>query len=360
MVPLPRDPPHSGHGVAFPRAARVALILNGYSLLALFVGAVELALGGFVAWTSIAALARRRAAGEGLDASRFTLPALAAGVLLGVSVAGWPLLYLMLDSYVPQWIDVMCIQGVAKIGSRSVGAAAWLPTLVQALQVTKPLLVFAMGAALLLHLSNRATRTDPLTGRLTRLLAAAGLLAVLDASAQIAYVTIPKQEQSLADGCCVIATSFVGSESSAEATTRRRLLAAGFFVSTVAMAAWSFAAARGSALSSRSALPLFAATVASLPLGVIFLREVAAPAFLGRPDHACAYCLVSKAPFGLVAAVSYLLGAFATGWACVLRLAGTTDETREALPERSARLLRVGCAGWLVAAVVTAVPLVVA
>ena len=58
---------------------------------------------------------------------------------VGLGLASWPLLYLLLQSYVPEWPDVMCIYGVTRVGAGSVGASRFLPGLVTALQVLKPL-----------------------------------------------------------------------------------------------------------------------------------------------------------------------------------------------------------------------------
>src|SRR5262245_41954295 len=183
--------PRIARGPPARRSPAGTMILNAYSVLALFVGAVEGVLGLLVAAAAARALARRRrdrAAGEASQEPAAALLLLAAAALLAVSLASWPLLYLLLGSYVPVWRDVMCIQGVARIGSGSVGPAGWLPLLVQALQVTKPLLVFVTGAWLVLHLLDRRTRTAPLWGRVLGVIAAGGLLAAVDAGAMVAYV----------------------------------------------------------------------------------------------------------------------------------------------------------------------------
>src|SRR5262249_49616077 len=122
-----------------------------------------------------------------------------------LNLLSWPLFYLLLQSYVPEWEGVMCIYGVTRIGAGSVGPARFLPPLVTALQAVKPALVFLSGAWFVLYLINRGTRTAPLTGRVHLLVLAAGLLGVADAAAEGAYLVIPKKEVFLSTGCCTAA-----------------------------------------------------------------------------------------------------------------------------------------------------------
>src|SRR5262249_43023551 len=127
---------------------------------------------------------------------------LLAGLLLLLDVLSWPLFYLLLQSYVAEWPGVMCVYGVSRIGTGSIGAARFLPTLVTVLQAAKPVLVFLSGAWFVLYLLNRRTRTAPLTGRVLGLVLAAGLLALGDAAAELTSLAIPKKEEFLSGGCC--------------------------------------------------------------------------------------------------------------------------------------------------------------
>ncbi|MGA2033503.1 MAG: hypothetical protein ABSG68_14705, partial [Thermoguttaceae bacterium] len=96
------------------------MIVNKYSVLWLFLSALGLALAGALVATAAWA-ARRIAARSGgeLDASRAErsqhLATLVATVALALLVIGWPLLYAMLDSFVPEIPGAMCIYGVTKV-----------------------------------------------------------------------------------------------------------------------------------------------------------------------------------------------------------------------------------------------------
>src|SRR5947209_8905930 len=184
------------------------MILNTYAVLDVFLSLLRVALGLLVLWVGVSALwtwLRRPPGPEGRKEleDRGYLLFLLAGLLLALNVLSWPVFYLLLQSYVPEWGDsVMCIYGVTKIGLGSLGPSRFLPTLVTALQATKPILIFLSGAWFVLYLVNRRTHTAPLTGRVLLLLLVSGLLAVADAAAESAYLFIPKKEEFLSSGCC--------------------------------------------------------------------------------------------------------------------------------------------------------------
>ncbi len=349
------------------------MILNAYAVLAIFVGLIELGLAVVVVRLSMSALARRRRAlstSNSLETSesRASLLLLVAFALLGASIASWPLLYLLLASYIPSWFGVMCIQGVGKVGTGSEGASGWLPTLVRTLEFTKPALVFATGAWLVLHVANRRTRTAPLEGRVLGALLVVGALAAIDAGAQLAYVGIPKQERFLANGCCTVpqeladraATFGISIVEVAPALFTKTSLVIAFYALTGALvigSRWAaVASTRPTPKSERwtgwSSDALTIAAAASLPVAVLFLSNVAAPAFLGLPDHRCAHCLLTSSPLALVAIASYLVGAFATGWAGVAGRFARDDETAASLPAQRRRLLDVASFGYLTSLVV--------
>src|SRR5579885_440917 len=185
------------------------MILNAYAVLDAFVSLLRLGLGlsilylGAFAWRT---WRRNRESVNGPSSEdRLHLLLLLAGVMLWLNVLSWPTFYLLLQSYVPEWPGVMCIYGVTRIGTGSIGPSRFLPSLVTALQTMKPILVFLSGAWFVLHLINRRTRTAPWTGRVLALLLLSGLLGIADAAIEIAYLVIPKKEQFLSVGCCTIA-----------------------------------------------------------------------------------------------------------------------------------------------------------
>src|SRR6185436_8372344 len=100
---------------------RLFMPVDAFSVLVAFLAALEGALGVvlFVLGLRDAAETRRAAAPAEGDDRR---PLLAAtGV--AVAVASWPLHYLLLDSWVARWPGIMCVEGVRRIGTGSLGPA---------------------------------------------------------------------------------------------------------------------------------------------------------------------------------------------------------------------------------------------
>lgn len=329
-----------------------AVIVNTFSAVAAFAAILRGVLAVVVLVAGAAAIRKWRQTREAGE-ERFHLVVGSCVTLALLAVVSWPLLYLVLSSYVPLWPGIMCIQGVTRIGTGSVGAASWLPLLLSVLAVTKPLLVFASGIWLVLHLANRRSRTGALTGKVLAALLACGLLALLDSGVETAYLFIPKQEKILAAGCCGADVTTVSSPASALPTVAsepgaRGPLSAAFLALGGSLVLALTGAIRRAGTGGGPWLWLsLAGAVASLPLGLAFLGRVAAPWFLRLPYHECAYCLVSRRIETAVGIGLYVLGAFAVGWAFAAR--GNTGDggTGEGATVPLLRLARFGYLGSL-------------
>jgi hypothetical protein len=324
------------------------MILHAASLLALFVGLVELALGGTVAVLAVRAARRRRLDSAAVDA-RLPLLGHLATVLTVVAVVAWPLLYLLLDAYVPQWRGVVCIQGVTRVGEGSVGPAGALPTLLAALQATKPAFLLVVGAWAVLHAANRATATASLTGRELGALIVGGVVAVTDAVLTGAYVLIEKREQFLETSCCAVPARGTTRLVDGEFTT---LTAAGFDGRVLAVAYAAVTVALVLAITWALRRPRWTwgallAAAAAVPVGLLFLRDVAAPRFLGLPGHRCAYCVLSSSVAGVAFLAFAATGVLCVAWAAVAQgLAGGAG---------AARCLRAGRLATVAAAAIVGV-----
>lgn len=355
----PRGPPRpGGPAPGGPCDARLApMILHAASLLALFVGLVELVLGGAVVGLAGRALRRRRLDPAAVDAG-LPLVGHLATVLTAVAVVAWPLLYLLLDAYVPQWRGVVCIQGVTRIGEGSVGPARLLPPLLVVLQATKPALVLAVGAWAVLRSANRATATGALAGRELGALLVCGALAVADALLTGAYVLIPKREQFLESGCCAVpargSTQLVDGEfvTRTAAAFDGRVLTFAYVAVTLALVLATTWALRRP----RWTWGALAAAALEVPVGLVFLREVAAPRFLGLPGHRCAYCVLSSSVAGVAFLALAATGVLCVAWAAVARgLAGDATASAGTPAAGPARLLRTARLATLAAAAIVGV-----
>ncbi len=344
-----------------------------YSVLAAFVAVLEAGLGFLVLAAAVRAAVRRRwpqpALAERDSDAGIPILGWAGMVLLGTSIASWPLLYLLLQSEVTLWPGVMCIQGVVQVGRGSPGATGALPSLLAALQLTKPALVFVAGAWLVLHLADRRTRTAPLAGRLLFALGCLGCLAVVDAGLEAAYLVIPKTDAGLATGCCTFHPGVAEPQASASLVATAGIagvtpgLTGTFFgllalvIAGAALWAWR---GRGTMPAPAWAAGLLVAAAASIPVGAAFLAKVEAPALLHRPEHRCAYCVLGEAPESLAGIGLFLVGAFAVGWAVLAAWGARHAETEPHLSGQVRGLLLAGVFGYAGAALFAAVALGIA
>jgi hypothetical protein len=347
------------------------MILNAYAVLDGFLSVLRLGLGllvvrlAFLAWRMWRQSHRVPTERTVLE-DRCHLLFLLAGVLVTLNVASWPVFYLLLQSYVPEWPGVMCVYGVTRIGAGSLGTARFLPPLVGALEVAKPALVFLSGCWLTLHLINRRTATAALTGRVLALLLAAGLLAAADAAGELAYLAIPKKEVFATGGCCTEAFD-VESHSSRFVTgalagdNMRPWLYTAYYAVNIGMVVLLGFGARWFAQrpSSRLLAPVLLAG-ASLMVNAVFLVEVAAPRLLGLPYHHCPYDLIPEVPESLVAVALFIAGCFCVGWAAVAGLLGDPPGARPFVTATVGSLLSVAFFGYVGSIVMLSTELILA
>jgi hypothetical protein len=334
------------------------MILNAFAVLDAFTTLLRLALALVIVMASVRALLGRKLAEPPMETERseerYYLLALVSFVLLFLNVAAWPLFYLMLESFIPQWPDVMCIYGVTQIGARSTSASRYLPALVRTLEITKPLLIFVGGAWFCLHLANRRTATAPLKRRVYSCVLVLGMLALTDCAVEIGYLSIPKTEETLQNGCCTlrfdVAEQAQGFLAQAGYDDHNRLPLGRLFwgingflliALLISMSRWRWQYDR------LVVLWLPALALVSLPVSLTYLVEVVAPAILHLPYHHCPYDLIPKAPESILAIVLYLFGLFAVGWASLTWCVGRSEETHSFLRNQVTNLLWLAFSSYL-------------
>jgi len=349
----------------------IPMILNAYAVLNAFLALLRLLFGvlvvgiGTKAWLQgrKSITPERRKALE----DRGSLLFLMAFLLLGLNLVSWPLLYLLLQSYVPEWPAVMCIYGVTQIGVGSLSSSRFLPELLKILELTKPLVIFAGGAWFVLYLINRRTATAPLRNRVFLGLIFMGFLAAVDAATEGAYLVIPKKEKFLAAGCCTEA--FDGEGRTAKFLPRallqedaRPILYGAYYgingaLILALLVATSWLKVGGQAFF--LGLLLLVAILA-VPISALFLIEIASPALLHQPYHHCPYDLVPEVPESVLAVALFVWATFSVGWACVAAWFGACEETRPLLPEMIRGIMMVGFWSYLVSLVMMSLELALA
>ena len=331
------------------------MILNTYALLDGFVALLRLFLAGFVIYLSVAIWRKWNptASSDGrseLENRSYLLFALAL-MLLVLNLASWPILYMLLQSYVSEWPGVMCIYGVTQIGSGSQGASRFLPDVLRALQILKPVLVFVSGAWMMLYLANRRTETAPLMGRVLVTLTVLGMLAALDSTVEITYLVIPKKEDFYSAGCCMIAEDSPGRflPSSIVGENGRSWLSRMYYgLNGVIILALLVQLRTSCFRVNRLRLTLlFAGALIALFVSGVFLLDVAAPVLLHMPNHHCAYDLIPQVPEVVLAVASYIAGTLAVGWGCVAAWLADCPESRPFLREQVRVTLAMGVFGYL-------------
>jgi hypothetical protein len=91
---------------------------------------------------------------------------------------------------------------------------------------------------------------------------------------------------------------------------------------------------------------LIAGALIAMPLGGLFLIEIASPVLLERP-HYCPYDLIGEVPESVLGVVLFVLGGFSVGWAGVVGRWGRVEETQSVLPRLIGSLLFLGLFGYL-------------
>jgi hypothetical protein len=367
------------------------MILNAYAVLDAFLSLLRLMSGLLVvglatmAWAKGAQKTISPEIREGLEA-RGSLLFLLAFLLVGLNLVSWPVLYLLLLSYVPQWPGVMCIYGVTQIGAGSLGPSRFLPELLKTLEVTKPALVFIGGAWFVLYLINRRTATAPLYNRVVLGLIALGVLATADAAVEGAYLVIPKKEKFLAAGCCAEAFDSGGRSSkflpqALSPENSRPVLYACYYGMNVGLGLALLVAGRwlkARKASSKSQKTnsksgwspfgiwdlvlgiLLMIALLAIPISGIFLIDIAAPTLLHLPYHHCPYDLVPDVPESIFAVALFLGATFCVGWACVAAWFGRSPETWPFLADWVGRIMVLGAGCYLASLVIMSLELALA
>ncbi len=308
--------------------------LNGYVILDAFFSL--LALGAAVIAVALAAstlfhLRLDPASNATWMEDRVYLAIQLTYAVLGLTLASWATLYLVLDDFVPLWPGAMCIYGVTQIGEGNPGVTGWLPTLVLLAQVAKPLVAFAAGAALALYRIYRQAGASQLLPRVLGALLVVALLGTAASATELAYLSIPKRDIPAESGCCSAAA--VSREGLSPASLQPEWLTPAYYACHVLMVSllWPCVRRRAERTANRvfdmRLLATLAAAATTLVVAGWFAIDVAAPALLHLPYHHCAYDLVADVPESGVALGLLLWGTFCVGWSCVAGWLGRSAST---------------------------------
>ncbi len=310
------------------------MIINIYTLIMLFVAFLSLCTGGYLFYATVRILSQPETIVP-LDAkSKFEqksyLIFLLACVVLSVRMLAWPWFYFMLQSFVSEVPGAMCMFGVTQV----------LPSTVIFLQLIKPISFFLMGAWLLCYYVDKSTPTAPLARtNLSFLLIVCGVL-LIDSATDIYYVLRMKPLMSVS--CC--ATFFdVPLRPSAmipQAIFGRHfqtILFIIYYLTNIILIVllWMPLSRKWHSLttSSRKIILYGQAVIGiiNIPVVIYAFIEYIVPRLMQLPYHHCIYCFVGNGlvPDAPIILGLFVIGTFAIGWMCILRLLCTNGETRK-------------------------------
>ena len=315
------------------------MIVNKYSILMLFMAGLGLAVASLMAgaalWTAWRIRSGRGERESSAAQRSVHLAALTAVICVVLLAIGWPLLYAMLNSFVPEVPGAMCIYGVTRV----------MPLASAVIQTAKPLLIFLLGAWLLLECVRRQSGRPPRRwGGMAALAVVAGLVAAGHV-AELYYVFNMNSlnEVSCCSRCAERAASKLQSPAYylpwAEPDPAQRAVLNGlFFVAVPLLAAWLFAQSRRRgtvhprlAIGQNLAILAVAAVLALASLREF--SEVIAPLLMRSPFHHCFYCLISSSamPDASLIVANLAVGTFSAGWAAVLGIAMPAEPPPQSL-----------------------------
>jgi len=311
------------------------MILNAYTIIALFTAVVTGILALVLAVSSLREYQRFRMvrAGDEKTAAedRSYLLFLTAAVILIVKLLSWPFFYVTLQSYVPHIHGAMCIFGVLQVNA----------DFSNVLQIFKPVMFFLIGGWLLLNKLDRTTETAPLFGRKLLFLSLVSAVALVDSAGEVIYFT--SFEGGTDVTCCtlffdlperstaMLPISFLGED-------YERYLLPLYYLSNICFITFMAVSYVRFSRDRFISLPVNLQVLALLGAGVVLslinaiislfaLFEVIAPKIMELPYHHCIYCMWQYAPDSIVITALSIIGTFSVNWAFFLYAAGRHKET---------------------------------
>lgn len=307
---------------------------NGYEVLGFFLCLIRLFLAGTVVLLGIPLwhASRRTLHAEQKQSSENDsyLLFLLIAVLIGLNVASWPVLYLVLQSYVQEWPEIMCIYGVTKIGADSIGISRYLPGLLTGLFWLKPLLVFASGASLVLYFINRRCHSPSAFRNTVAAFLFTGVLTISDSLTECSYLSIPMAETRIEGGCCIDTLESLRRDSQFQPRSQldehqKNWLNISYFSLNLAIILGLLARLQFRTASLKWDCPFYVCGLLAVPVSYYFLIETAAPAILRLPFHNCPYDLITAAPESVLTIVLFLSGLFSLGWSSIAAYFGSRN-----------------------------------
>lgn len=324
------------------------MILNAYSIIALFLALVTGTIALALALASVKVYAGWGRGLSGEERSRMenrsTLLLLTAVVILSVKLLSWPLFYLTLQSFVPSIQGAMCIFGVTQAR----------PALGAATQIMKPVVFLMIGSWLLLNRLDRHTDTAPLFRRKFLLLFLVSLVVLIDSTLDLTYLTTLPRNVEVA--CCTSFFDLPGRTTSLLPVSLfgesyRKGIVPLYYLSNFSLIVLLLVLFKtglrpdrpGIAATMMGGAMAFSLIHSAVTVTAFF--EVIAPAVMKLPLHHCLYCMWQYASRSIGFTALFLLGTLTPSWAFLLGTLGRHAESMDRLGRYLGNLYLGGAAG---------------
>jgi len=313
----------------------MVMILNALSITTIFVGIVSAVL---MAWGGITSSLLSWRWGKATTTEERTkledrsyLVLLIAVVILVVRLLNWPLFYGTLQSFIPDIEGAMCIFGVTQVR----------PVFTKFQESLKPIVFFLIGAWILVHMLDRATRTSPLMRRKLIFLSILSIFVVVDSIGDaVLMMTI---RPGAVVSCCTTVTDILARPTK---TTPESILGPGYahileisyFVGNfvlIGLVGFMLWGKKLETPSRRKGIPLGLIFLFAIVNGFIFVLsqiETLAPKIMHLPYHHCLYCIWQYVPDSIAMYLFFIIGTFAVGWGFTADAIGRKGEAAEILP----------------------------
>jgi hypothetical protein len=313
----------------------MVMILNALSITTIFVGIVSAVL---MTWGGITSSLLSWRWGKATTTEERTkledrsyLVLLIAVVILVVRLLNWPLFYGTLQSFIPDIEGAMCIFGVTQVR----------PIFTKFQEFLKPVVFFLIGAWILVHMLDRATKTYPLMRRKLFFLSILSIFVVVDSIGDaVLMMTI---RPGAVVSCCTTVTDILARPTK---TTPESILGPGYghlletsyfvanfvLIGLVGFMLWRKKLETPSRWKRISPGLIFLFAIVNGLIFILSQIEVIAPKIMHLPYHHCLYCLWQYVPDSIAMYLFFILGTFAIGWAFTTDAIGRKGEAADILP----------------------------
>ncbi len=313
----------------------MVMILNALSITTIFVGIVSallMAWGGITSSLLSWRWGRATTTEERMKLEdRSYLVLLIAMVILVVRLLNWPIFYGTLQSFIPDIEGAMCIFGVTQVR----------PIFTKFQEVLKPVVFFLIGAWILVHMLDRATKTYPLMRRKLIFLSILSIFVVVESVGDAVLVMTIRPGAVVS--CCTTVTDILArptktTPESILGPQYTHILEVSYFIGNlilVGLVGFMLSGKNLEAPSPWKRISLGLIFLFAIFNGFIFVLsqiEAIAPKIMHLPYHHCLYCLWQYVPDSIAMYLFFILGTFAVGWAFTADAIGRKGEAAEILP----------------------------